>query len=208
LKKLILFGLTGLSKGLIEQMQKDNYINLHIDYIYIDKEYKKDDEYEGIKIISDTSLLNNNYCIIPTFNREVKSKWMILAESCNMEYFNIIHKDSYISKNVKLGKGNFIGQQNIIERDVTIGDFFICGYQNRIGHDSIIGNNCHVYVQSNIGGFNTIGNNIDICSSSATREKITIGDNSIIGLGAIVFRDVKQNTVMIGNPAKGIKNAN
>jgi acetyltransferase-like isoleucine patch superfamily enzyme len=39
-------------------------------------------------------------------------------------------------------------------------------------------------------------------------EKITIGDNSIIGLGAIVFRDVKENTVVIGNPAKGIKNAN
>jgi UDP-3-O-[3-hydroxymyristoyl] glucosamine N-acyltransferase len=58
---------------------------------------------------------------------------MALAEHHNMEHFNLVHKDNYISKSVKLGKGNFIGQQNIIERDVTIGDFFICGYQNKIG---------------------------------------------------------------------------
>jgi sugar O-acyltransferase (sialic acid O-acetyltransferase NeuD family) len=205
LKKLIFFGTTGLSKGFIEQLQRDNYRDVFIDYIYIDKEYRTEDEYEGIKITSDTNLLNDNYCVIPTFNRKLRNKWIELAESHNMEHFNLVHRDNFISKNIKLGKGNFIGPKNIIERDVVIGDFFICGFQNRIGHDSKIGKYCHVYVQSNIGGFNTIGDNVDICSSSATMEKIIIGDNSIIGLGAVVFRDVKENMVMIGNPAKGIK---
>jgi hypothetical protein len=36
LKKLIFFGTTGLTKGFIEQMQRDNYRNVSIDYIYID----------------------------------------------------------------------------------------------------------------------------------------------------------------------------
>jgi sugar O-acyltransferase (sialic acid O-acetyltransferase NeuD family) len=208
LKKTIIFGLTGLSKGLIEEINRKEYCKVSIDYVYIDKEYRTIDYYRGLKIISDTNLLKDNYCIILSFQRNLLNKWRSLAEKYNMSYLDLIHEDTYISKNSKIGKGCFVAQNNIIESDVNIGNFFICGYQNRIGHDSTIGDNCHVYVQSNIGGFNTIGNNVDICSSSATREKITVGDNSIIGLGAIVFKDVKENTVMIGNPAKGIKNAN
>lgn len=204
MKKTIIFGLTGLSKGLIEEISIRDYCRVSIDYIYIDKEYRKEDEYRGLKIISDTNLLNDNHCIIISFQRDLLSKWRILAEKHNMSYLDLIHEDSYISKTSKIGKGSFVAQNNIIESEVTIGDFFICGYQNRIGHNSIIGNNCHVYVQSNIGGYNIIGDNVDVCSSSTTMESITIGDNSIIGLGAVVFRNVKENTTSIGNPAKTI----
>jgi acetyltransferase-like isoleucine patch superfamily enzyme len=34
---------------------------------------------------------------------------------------------------------------------------------------------------------------------------ITIGENSMIGAGAVVTRDVPANTIVAGNPAKAIK---
>ena len=33
---------------------------------------------------------------------------------------------------------------------------------------------------------------------------ITIGKNSIVGAGSVVTRDVKENTVVVGNPARSI----
>ena len=35
--------------------------------------------------------------------------------------------------------------------------------------------------------------------------KITIGDNSVIGAGSVVLRDVPANTVAAGNPCKVIR---
>jgi UDP-3-O-[3-hydroxymyristoyl] glucosamine N-acyltransferase len=206
LKKTVAFGTTGLVKGLIEEINRRKYPRITIDYIYMDKDYITSDEYQGLKIVSDDSFLKNNYCIIATFQRDLLNKWNQIAEKNNMSYLDLIHEDSYICKDVKIGKGPFIGQHNIIESDVTIGDFFICGYQNRIGHDSIIGNNCHVYVNANIGGFNKIGNDVSVCSSSSTRENIIIQDNGIVGLGAVLFKDIEKNHTAIGNPAKVIRN--
>lgn len=204
MKKIIAFGLSGITKGLVENIEH-NHIKADIDYIYMDSDFKDADHYQGIPIISDLTHFKGQYFIIPTFRHDLRKKWMQMADSLEMEPFNIIHNDSYISKTVKIGKGCFIGQCNIIESEVVIGDFFICGYQNRIGHDSIIGDFCHVYVGANIGGFNKIGNDVSICSSSCTKENVIIGDNSIIGLGSTVFRDVPSNYTTIGNPAKCIK---
>ena len=205
MKKTIVFGLSGITKGLIENID-DNYINAHVDYIYIDEEFRNSDNYNGIPIISNLKGFHGEYCIVPTFRYDLRKKWMNLAFSYDMEYFSILHQDNYISKKSIIGKGYFIGQKNIIESNVIIGDYFLCGYNNRLGHDSSIGDFCHVYVGSNTGGFNKIGNNVSLCSSSCTKENVIIGDNSIIGLGSVVFKEVPSNHTTIGNPAKCIKN--
>ena len=49
-----------------------------------------------------------------------------------------------------------------------------------------------------------VGNNVRI-GSNATIMPVTIGDNSIIGAGAVVTKDVPENSVVVGNPAKIIK---
>ena len=205
MKKTVVFGISGITKGLVENI-RNNFIKADIDYIFMDKEYRNLDSYEGIPVIDENDLqqLRNQYFIIPTFRHDLRKRWMNIANSLNMEPFNIIHTDTYISKSAKIGKGFFIAQETIIESNVVIGDFFISAYKNRIGHDSIIGDFCHVYVMANIGGFNKIGDNVSICSSSCTKEDVIIGDNAIVGLGAIIFKNVPANATAIGNPAKCI----
>ena len=51
-----------------------------------------------------------------------------------------------------------------------------------------------------------IGNNVWIGAGAIILPGITIGDNSIVGAGAVVTKDVPSNVVVVGNPAKIIKN--
>ena len=51
----------------------------------------------------------------------------------------------------------------------------------------------------------TIGNNVWIGGSVTILPGVTIGDNVTIGAGSVVVKDIPDNVVVAGNPAKVIK---
>ena len=51
-----------------------------------------------------------------------------------------------------------------------------------------------------------IGQGCYIGTNSAIRDNITIGENCLIGMGSIVLRDVPENNVVVGNPARFLRN--
>lgn len=50
-----------------------------------------------------------------------------------------------------------------------------------------------------------IGKNVWIGSNSTILPGVTIGDNAVIGAGSVVTKDIPENAVAVGNPAKIIK---
>ena len=74
-----------------------------------------------------------------------------------------------------------------------------------IGHDVTVGDYSVISPNVTIGGNVNIGLGCYIGSGAIIRNGINIGDNSIIGMGAVVLKDVEPNSVMVGNPAKFIR---
>ncbi|MDO4594102.1 MAG: DapH/DapD/GlmU-related protein [Tissierellia bacterium] len=50
-----------------------------------------------------------------------------------------------------------------------------------------------------------IGKNVRIGSNAVICQGVNIGDNAIVAAGAVVVKDVKENTIVAGVPAKFIK---
>lgn len=73
-----------------------------------------------------------------------------------------------------------------------------------------IGKNCTIYHQVTIGSKDDkyaplIGDNVIIYPHAIIVGGIRVGNNAVIGAGAVVTKDVPENAVVAGNPAKIIK---
>jgi len=56
-----------------------------------------------------------------------------------------------------------------------------------------------------VAGSVSIGANSWVAPSSSILNKITIGDNVTVGMAAVVLKDVENNDVVVGIPAKSIR---
>lgn len=110
------------------------------------------------------------------------------------------------SYGVTIGKGSNILSQAIFSNSSQIGMGCIVYYNVIITHDCEVGDfvalspNAVLLGRCKIGSFSQIGANATILPN------ITIGKNVIIGAGSVVTKDIPDNVVAVGIPAKVIKN--
>lgn len=107
--------------------------------------------------------------------------------------------------------GNYveIGANTCIDRgalsNTIIGDYSKINNLCHIAHNNIIGRNVEITGCVNISGGNIIDDNVWIAPNSSLVGYLHIGENSMIGMGAVVVKDVPSNEIWVGNPAKKIR---
>lgn len=85
-----------------------------------------------------------------------------------------------------------------------------------IGETSEIGDNVTIYQGVTLGGTGkehgkrhpTIGNNVMISAGAKVLGSFTVGDDSKIGAGSVVLKEVPPNSTVVGVPGKVVKREN
>jgi serine O-acetyltransferase len=93
------------------------------------------------------------------------------------------------------------------------GLFIDHGYGVVIGETAIIGDNVTIYQGVTLGGTGkehgkrhpTIGNNVMISAGAKVLGSFTVGDDSKIGAGSVVLREVPPNSTVVGIPGRVVK---
>jgi UDP-3-O-[3-hydroxymyristoyl] glucosamine N-acyltransferase len=89
--------------------------------------------------------------------------------------------------------------------DTVIGEFTSIDNQVQIAHNVKIGNFCMIAAQSGIAGSTIIGNNVQIGGQTGISGHLSIGNNVKIGGKSGVIADIKDNQIVMGYPAKSIR---
>lgn len=128
----------------------------------------------------------------------------IILSKCG-SFINLIHKSATIGRNTKIGTGCIICDNVGISCDITIGNFVTFQSYTLVGHDVKIGNYTNLGARTFMGGYSAIGEMSMLQTNSIVLPHVKVGNNCIVGAGAVVIKKVKDETTVYGNPAKVLK---
>lgn len=129
----------------------------------------------------------------------------IIEQVPSFEFINAIHPSVIIGKNVELGFGVVMMAGVIVNPLSKIGNFTFFATGCQVEHDCIIEDYASVSAGSVMGGYVTIGKFSAITLGVTILDRLKIGENSVIGSGSLVLKDIPDNVLAHGNPINKVR---
>ncbi len=154
----------------------------------------------------DFNTLNKNTICFPALgNNNVRKNLIELFEKNILNQVVLQHTNTIVSKSAKIGYSTLISAGAVINPLAVIGKGCIINTSSIIEHECKIGNFSHIAPGAVLAGNVEIGTCSFIGANSVIKQGVKIGDNVIIGAGSVVLKDIPDNNIFAGNPAKKIK---
>lgn len=145
--------------------------------------------------------------VIAVGNPVAKRNIHLRIANPNIYYPTLIHPTVLTGKKelVSIGEGCIITAYNVITVNVHIGRFVILNLTCTVGHDCIIGDYVSVMPGVNISGSVSIKEGVYLGTNATIINNLEVGENTIVGAGAVVSKSLPANCTAVGVPAKPIK---
>lgn len=166
-----------------------------------------------IEIIDDLSQLINitdySYAIAIGDNSTRESVHKKLIKSYGaIQFPTLIHSSAVLSVNINIGEGTVAMPNAVIGPNSKIGSFCIINTSSSIDHDCIMSDYASMAPSSVTGGRVLIGTRSAISIAASIKHGISIGSDTVIGGASYVEKNIGDNCVAYGVPAKVIKARN
>lgn len=212
MKNIAIFGGGGFGREVKTIIDKINRItpNTYNFLGYYDDGIEKGEILNGFPVLGGLEELNEykeKLSLVVSIG-DPRIKLMIINKIKNVKinYPNIIDPDSSISNDdVQIGKGCIICGGTIITCNIDIGNFVILNLMCTVGHDTVIEGYCSFMPSVNISGEVKIQAGVYVGTGAKIINLLEIGENSIVGAGAVVSKSLPANCTAVGIPAKPIK---
>lgn len=184
---------------------------------------------KGTKIIEGPCIIGK-----PPRGKTAGELTTIIGSKCIIRPFTTIYAGNEIGNNFQTGQGTSIREDNVIGNNVSVGTNTVLEFGNRIGNRVRIHSGCFlemvtieddVFVAPNVVftddphpmncprykeclGGPIVKELARIGANSTILPGVVIGRNSLVGAGSVVTKDVPEDAVVVGNPARVINNVN
>ena len=128
-----------------------------------------------------------------------------LALQHGMRPVDAVHPQAVISPSAEIGEGITIMAGAVINACARLGVNVIVNTGVVVEHDCVIGDHVHIATGAQLASTVRVGAGAHIGAGATVRQRITIGVGAIVGAGAVVVKDVPPHTVVVGVPARPLR---
>lgn len=208
---MLIVGAKGFAKEVLEVLHQNNEADNLVLYDDVNDD-APEDLYGQFKILKNSNeaeayfkSVDNRFTIgigNPILRRKLFEKFSALGGIFSSTISVLTSIGSF---DVEIGMGCNILANSVFSNSVKIGKGCIIYYNSIITHDCIIGDFVEISPSVTLLGRCNIGEFSQIGSNATILPNVNIGSNVIVGAGSVVTKDVPDNCVVVGIPAKIVK---
>jgi len=114
----------------------------------------------------------------------------------------VIHPFTSIAPSATIGEGSMISAGALVLPRATIGRGVLLNTKSSVDHDSVVGDFAHVSAGATVGARCRIGEETLIALGASIASNMRVGARTVIGAGAAVVRDIPDDVIAFGVPAR------
>lgn len=202
MKEIILIGNGGHSKVIKDIIVAQNEYKL---VGYLDNKFNGYTEEKGLfyDIIDNfEQYIHKYYFCIAIGNNAVREKIAKQFDLNDSSYPSLIHPSAILGTGVRIGCGTVVMPNATINADSEVGKHGIINTGAIVEHDNRISDFVHISPNAVLAGGVSVGKSTHIAIGAVVLPSINVGSKSIVGAGATVVKDVENEVIVIGTPAK------
>jgi sugar O-acyltransferase (sialic acid O-acetyltransferase NeuD family) len=133
----------------------------------------------------------------------VRSRLFGIVKDLGFRCESYVSSRAFVWPNAVLGENCFVFESCVIQHHVQLGHNITMWAGATITHRCVIGSHCFIGSGAVINGLTRLGERCFIGANSSVADHLSIADDSVVGMGAVVTRSIEEpGKVWVGNPAR------
>ena len=205
-----IYGASGFGKEVMP-LVRQHYSQLNQDNIVFIDDGGRLEQLDGYKVLSYQQFMNHTATqkavTIAIADSQVREKLNAKLVQDNIEIINVIANNALQYDNITMGEGSIICGFVHLTSNIKIGKGFHANIYSYIAHDCVIGDFVTFAPRVSCNGNVHIEDHAYIGTGAVLRQgtpdkPLIIGKGAIVGMGAVVTKDVPAGVTVVGNPAR------
>ena len=131
-----------------------------------------------------------------------RHEFIACCSQSEIEILTAVHPGAMVSKSARLSQGTVVMAGAVINPEARVGFGVIVNSGAVVEHDVNIGDYAHVAPRAALAGASHLGSFSHLGLGAVVLQSIYIGSHTIVGAGAVVTRNLPDQVLAIGVPAR------
>ena len=208
-KKLAIYGVGDLGSEVLELSKRCDEVKREYDEVFFVDDDTEACAPEGMRLVDFKGLVQEaSSCCVEAVvcMGEPRVRALVAEKVCKagIKLATLIHPSVEVPENSSFGDGCLVYPGTYVGPNAHVGSNTLI-IRGVIAHDCVVGRDCVFSAGATLSGHDVVGDQTYIAVAAAVKEAVTIGSRVIVGMGSMVFRDVADDLIVLGNPARPMK---